>query len=348
MTESNRSLSEVPALIAERKRYESWLEALDARRETTPVHVFERVQADYRARVDRVAEQIASYRQAIEEERTNVDSRLSLLEAEERMRRDERAELELRAHVGELAGEDAVAAFNVVDEAVALLVSEKAGLQTRIAELDALLDSPESPPVVAPPSALPSTVRASQATPVPQEEELLREEEPQREEAPQRASAELSALADLGEPIVVSEEPAPVADVAPAPNAPRQSRPSAAVDEARVSVQRGAVAVATPPEPSPAVQSEAPVSAPPRVSELRTPSGTFDELKFLNTVVGRGTLAGNIPASSPSPALAQGSTPARHVITGEQTKTLKCSECGAQNYPTEWYCERCGGELAAL
>lgn len=32
----------------------------------------------------------------------------------------------------------------------------------------------------------------------------------------------------------------------------------------------------------------------------------------------------------------------------EQQKTLKCPECGAMNYPTEWYCERCGGELATL
>ncbi len=32
----------------------------------------------------------------------------------------------------------------------------------------------------------------------------------------------------------------------------------------------------------------------------------------------------------------------------EQQKTLKCPECGAANYPTEWYCERCGGELATL
>ncbi|MEZ4412703.1 MAG: hypothetical protein R2910_06965 [Gemmatimonadales bacterium] len=29
-------------------------------------------------------------------------------------------------------------------------------------------------------------------------------------------------------------------------------------------------------------------------------------------------------------------------------KTLKCGECGTLNRPTEWYCERCGAELAAL
>ena len=31
-----------------------------------------------------------------------------------------------------------------------------------------------------------------------------------------------------------------------------------------------------------------------------------------------------------------------------QQRTLRCEECGEMNYPTEWYCERCGGELAAM
>lgn len=29
-------------------------------------------------------------------------------------------------------------------------------------------------------------------------------------------------------------------------------------------------------------------------------------------------------------------------------RSLKCGECGTMNLPTEWYCERCGAELAAL
>src|SRR2546423_1015035 len=29
-------------------------------------------------------------------------------------------------------------------------------------------------------------------------------------------------------------------------------------------------------------------------------------------------------------------------------KTLKCKECGTMNVATEWYCEKCGGELAAM
>src|SRR6185295_16130203 len=122
MTDSNRSMSEVPGLIEERRRYESWLAALEARRDSTPQHVFERVHADYRSRLDRVGEQLASHRQAIEDERTSVQSRLSLLEAEERLQRDERAELELRSHVGELVGDDADAAFRAVDETINKLV----------------------------------------------------------------------------------------------------------------------------------------------------------------------------------------------------------------------------------
>src|SRR6476646_7070461 len=125
MTDSNRSMNEVPGLVAERRRYEGWILALDARRDTTPAHVIERVQADYRTRLQRVDEQLAAHRHAIEEERANVQSRLSLCEAEERMGRDERAELELRAHVGELVGEEAEVAFRTVDESLNKLVAEK-------------------------------------------------------------------------------------------------------------------------------------------------------------------------------------------------------------------------------
>jgi hypothetical protein len=32
---------------------------------------------------------------------------------------------------------------------------------------------------------------------------------------------------------------------------------------------------------------------------------------------------------------------------GGEGKSLRCLACGTMNVPTEWYCERCGGELAA-
>jgi hypothetical protein len=32
----------------------------------------------------------------------------------------------------------------------------------------------------------------------------------------------------------------------------------------------------------------------------------------------------------------------------EEPRTLRCRACGTMNLATEWYCEQCGGELAAL
>ena len=40
--------------------------------------------------------------------------------------------------------------------------------------------------------------------------------------------------------------------------------------------------------------------------------------------------------------------PAARPGAASNAKTLKCGECGTLNRPTEWYCERCGAELAAL
>jgi hypothetical protein len=56
------------------------------------------------------------------------------------------------------------------------------------------------------------------------------------------------------------------------------------------------------------------------------------------------------PQSEGTPRYAQAAaasdTPVDHRRDNE--KTLKCPECGAMNYATEWYCERCGGELATF
>ncbi len=328
MTDSNRSLSELPGLLAERRRYESWLVALDARRETTPGHVFERVQADYRSRLARVTEQLEAHRHIVEEERASVQSRLSLLLAEERIRLDERAELELRSHVGELVGEEAGTAFKTVDDAIERLLSEKSGLQARIDELATLLDDQ------------PQAGRWS----------------------PELAGAPVASQAEV---------PKPPAPDRPAPERPAPERfaPERQSGERKAAEsQPAAMRPNTPPAPAakPAPQATDP---------------SFDELAFLNTVVGAGDASQTLVAQSRRDAsLVRDERAAESLLSGvadgkggapaseaplaanvtanqpitlratanEQTKTLKCNECGGMNYPTEWYCERCGAELAAL
>jgi hypothetical protein len=384
MTDSQSSLSEVPALLEERHRYESWLAALEARRESTPQHVFDRVQSDYRARLQRVAEQIALHRHAIEHERGQLESRLSLLEAEEGMRRDERAELELRAHVGELAGVEAESAFGTVDQSIALLTGERQTLSNRIAELGALLgpgaqpaapvDAPAPAPVAAPAAATvvaEASAPAAPAAPVAEVNELV----------PAVAHA-ASVPADVPVAVEQSIEPAPAPVAAPV-------------------VPPAAAAAPAKPEVRPAGAPAIPPAKPAEVPRQRPARGSFDEMAFLSSVVGKeeggapvkaeGAVAAP-PANSPlverrssepllkAPAgivqeenagesllagvehvhLATGEHPLAANVPGntpivlrtsatlEQAKTLKCNECGGLNYPTEWYCERCGAELAAL
>ena len=50
----------------------------------------------------------------------------------------------------------------------------------------------------------------------------------------------------------------------------------------------------------------------------------------------------DVPTPVAVPTVAAPGAPA------DSAKTLRCAECGTMNYATEWYCERCGGELAVL
>ena len=77
-----------------------------------------------------------------------------------------------------------------------------------------------------------------------------------------------------------------------------------------------------------------------------------DELAFLKSVT-------EDDKNAPSPRRASGAqyqpddpqnaTPVAPIDENAPVeKTLKCKECGTMNVATEWYCENCGGELAAL
>jgi len=310
MNDSNRSLNEVPALIQERRRYEGWLGALDARRDSTPQHVLERVKSDYQGRLQRVQEHLALHRQSILEERASVESRRSLIEAEEQLRRDERAELELRAHVGELAGAESDSAFRAVDDALEQLAHERGQLEARIEELEELLELRATPPA-APPAA-PSGTSNGPSSPSAAPERPAQSQQNAGPRAEERGSSRASSenfdeLAFLSE--VVGEGSAQT-------NQPHR-RPSQPV--ANGTGQASQVIT----------RDEAAAETMARSLRASVEAGTAER-----------PLAANVPANTPIVL--------RTAPGADQTKSLKCAECGALNYPTEWYCERCGAELAAL
>jgi len=280
MADGNRALQEVGALAAERRRFESWIAALEARRDSTPAHVFERVLRDYRERLDRVNEQLGSHQVALEDERASLASRLALLEGEEQMRRDERAELELRAHVGELSDAETGASFASLDEALKQLASERQSLESSLAGLRELLAAGDDQRV----GAL-----------------------DQRHH--DQASSDDQRVGGLD-----------------------QRHPEQANSDAGDQVLRPFDHDPEPPQGDPLTDL---------VRQNTTEASLLDDL--LDPPVEPGAaqpLAANVPANTPIVLRPSGPI--------EQSKTLKCQECGALNYPTEWYCERCGAELAAL
>ena len=65
---TEEALSTVETLMAERRKYESWLETLEARRQSTPERVFTRVHADYHDRLDAVIQQLKEHTEGLRAE----------------------------------------------------------------------------------------------------------------------------------------------------------------------------------------------------------------------------------------------------------------------------------------
>jgi hypothetical protein len=91
-------------------------------------------------------------------------------------------------------------------------------------------------------------------------------------------------------------------------------------------------------QPAARTQNPSPPNSPPR--------SPFDQFPVLRPGGGTSTPPQTTTAVATPPSVPKsgGAGDPR----SEQHKTLKCPECGAANYPTEWYCERCGGELATM
>jgi TolA-binding protein len=103
-------------------------------------------------------------------------------------------------------------------------------------------------------------------------------------------------------------------------------------------------AIPKPPTLNPPARVEQPARSQQPSQNPPNSRSPFDEFPVLRPGGGSGTPPSTAVATPPSVPKTGGTQDPR----SEQHKTLKCPECGAANYPTEWYCERCGGELATM
>ena len=363
------------AIMAEKRKHESYLAKLEDRRASTPAHVFNRLRDEYLTKLTDLQVRASMEAESLSEGLKADEAAVAEIEAKLALVTEERIEGELRAEVGEYDPADWGKKLATLNESIAKIEKER---ETKVAAFErtrSLLTEARgaaAPAEVPTPAELPTPSVAAVPDPVP---EVAPPAQAPRVSSPTpRGSAEAPSAppppirqTPIGQPV-----PAVSAPVTP-PIAPRTSTPSPA-----------APVVPPVPAPEPVVAPAASVPAPPTPAPM-SGGPSFDELAFLNSVVGRAStpVKADDPAPvtaprpsgasrampTPSPAAPPVTPPVRSTSTtrppteGDETssgplgrptprtsqaiKTLKCQECGTLNYPTEWYCERCGGELAA-
>ncbi len=335
-------VKEIASLVDERRRFEQWIGALDARRAATPAHVFDRVRHDYQGRLEAVLAKLDGFMPRLRELEGGLVARLDATHGAIRDVEDHRAESELRAHVGELSEQDWGTVQEQSASRLGSLGDEQREIERELASVRELMSggTPPGSPAVEPE---PSAGDDVQLPPAPV----------------------LVADAVVAEPVVPEAEPRVAADavplvedyVLPGPPARRPdagAAPKPAIADAlpwldpipyRDSSSNPIVADDSPmPEASPAgIPDAAPLSgaAERPVDDslgIHVQGSATDDLLPRQRTSKETPLASHVASNNPMVLRSEGPT----------AKTLKCNDCGSMNVPTEWYCERCGAELAAL
>jgi hypothetical protein len=346
----------IERLLQERAQFVSWLTRLNSSDgvPTVPEAVRSRVRGDYERRLESVLSELRGHTSALEEQVAGLSSRQGELTSREGELKEQLSEAEVRHVVGEyddgkwdgIRAELTKVILQVREE-----LNHTSGEVARLNDVLATIRAPvlpESQPEPAAPPPLPSLGN----------------------------SAPRPALTGSGPRAAVIPEP-------PAPE-PEPARPAASAAPATGGTEIPFRAItprpsAPPKAPPPPKKEEVPGRTLwfPSGKPTEQPGGKLDELAFLKSVTGVEHPAGSspqAPAPPPAPAPTVKSrpsggftkpatieapaepgprgTPAPTVDPSKDRqsgqKTLKCAECGTLNRPTEWYCERCGAELAAL
>ena len=364
MTEQNPvSIDEVRALVAERHRYDEWLEALEGRREETPEHVFARVRGDYEARRSQVLAQLHTHAPALASQLADLEARVADVSTRMGALDDERAEAMLRHVVGEFDDPTWNEVRERVEQSLTELESAREALDAERDEVRELLGHatpPDVPAVEEPAVAIEDA--AATATTLAEADASAEALEAWEAEAEQ-ALGELGTASEGGasseseeheiRPASITDTLAAIeADVVEAPEAQDPEPdggvrpPMSAGGFDRPSIWGSRAGSAPDGIDADAADSAAEDVFGDATSERgvatdglasgasAAPSAdAFDDLAFLRSVIDPQSQA---PAVPKAPG------------TGAPQKTLRCTECGTMNLPTEWYCERCGGELAAF
>jgi len=310
--ERNAGLEDVAGLMLERQRLESWIASLDARKGNTPPEVYQRVRGDYAARLRTVTEQLLARRAAVQSHLESLSTRLTQLESKTQRVQNERAESELRMQVGELSVTDWNIKVRECDEAVARLTEAQTQVRGQLTQARGVLSMVGAEGN----GGSPATGTPANRAGGPRASRPLNADQVRDAEGASMDELEFLKSVVGGQ---TAETPA-----APASAGEQEEQPEGAPDLAETLLDR--------------VNRR---GGPGKLREESDAESLVQGGKESTPITPKpNPLAANVTESNPIVLRPQGGL--------ERHKTLKCNECGTMNYPTEWYCERCGGELAAL
>ena len=317
--QKSHNVGEIEGLLSVRQQITGWLERLDATGAKAPEAVRTKVRADYRARLAQVVAQLATHGDVIASTLEGLRAQSKEFMQSRAEEFEVRAEAELRHSVGEYTDDE----WQLVElessgkiEGFDQEIGRLGGEIGRLEEVQNLIQ-----PAPARASATPDVHPEREVITVTHDIEIPPMLDPEPLSSPDHPA--LTLVRDP-EPIVPTVRPeAPRFVPRPGAPKPRDSQPARAIPFPQTGQQTGQATQTT-------------QGAPPQ-----------DELAFLRSVT--------LDAAPPSARITQNPapTPAGAMDKEERAsqtvaRTLKCGECGSLNRPTEWYCERCGAELAAL
>ncbi len=178
--------------------------------------------------------------------------------------------------------------------------------------------------------------------------EMSREAESELKKFAQERSGIESQLGELSGILELTQGRTPVANLLQPRDVPASS-PAASIgqESRRPNTYAEAAAISAPPVEPPVPLEEvrqntpAPLAADRAAAQAESDSGDKSEpVKFPNW-----SESDKSQAQENAAVQAKSKTAP---VRPESEKTLKCQECSAMNFPTEWYCEKCGSELATL
>jgi hypothetical protein len=340
MAKNARNGDPIDRLLQERQQYATWLSRLDATADSAPESVLGRVRTDYQGRLTAVIEQLRSHADDLAQQLERHRETRGELLTREAQAKEIMSEAEVRHAVGEYDDGKWQQIRGEAQKNLVAIREDLSQLGEEISELEKvqqLISAPAIPePVAPPPSPQPEPVRGVEPAP------------------PLTRAEPVSAQAVTTTPVATPEPPASVADE------PAAEAPPAAPAAPNQTTARPAAAV-RPVKPKENTPTPGRTLWFPSVKEEEINAGV-DELAFLKSVSedesmgpshkrASGGLPRPVEATPPAPTpqpSAMSSTAGERSSTSTGARTLKCGECGTMNRPTEWYCERCGAELADL